>query len=99
FSAQEHLAGLIRERFGLSVTIPEYLEEIILKPGAPVEEIKLPRGVAPETGLPPLLADLKTRLDEAGRNISTLSAAQQSEMAQLLRQAAAGMEKIKKSDE
>ena len=99
YSAQEHLAGLIQEKFGLPVTIPEYLEEIILKPGAPAEEIKLPKGVAPEAGLSPLLADLKTRLDEAGRNFSKLSAAQQSEMAELLRQAAAGMEKIKKSDE
>ncbi len=81
------------------MTIPEYLEEIILKPGAPAEEIKLPKGVAPEAGLSPLLADLNARLDEAGRNSSTLSASQQSEMAELLRQAAAGMEKIKKSDE
>lgn len=81
------------------MTIPEYLEEIILKPGAPAEEIKLPKGVVPEAGLSPLLADLKMRLDEAGRNFSKLSAAQQSEMAELLRQAAAGMEKIKKSDE
>ena len=97
FSAQEHLAGLIQGKFGLSVTIPEYLEEIILKPGAPIEEIPPPAGIAPEARLSPLLADLKTRLDEAAGNISTLSALQQSEMAELLRQAAAGLEKIKKS--
>ncbi|KAF0153991.1 MAG: ysh1 [Syntrophaceae bacterium] len=99
FSAQEHLAGLIRERFGLSVAIPEYLEEIVLKPGKPFEKIKPAAPAAPEVNLPPLWADLKTKLDEAGRNFSTLSAEQQSEMAELLRQAAASMEKIKKSDE
>lgn len=31
--AQETLAGLLRERFSLQVTIPEYLEEVTLKPG------------------------------------------------------------------
>jgi metallo-beta-lactamase family protein len=96
-SAQEHLAGLIREKFGLSVTVPEYLEEILLKPGALVQEIPPPAGVAPDAGLPPLLADLKRRLDEAGGNIPRLSAAQQSEMAEVLRQTAARMEKIKKA--
>ena len=97
YSAQEHLAGLIRERFGLSVTVPEYLEEIILKPGAPLEEILAPPADrAPDAGLPPLLADLKMRLDETGRSIKTLSAAQQSAMAELLRQAAQKIEEIKK---
>jgi metallo-beta-lactamase family protein len=99
FSAQEHLASLIREKFGLSVKIPEYLEEIVLKPGVPIEEIIPPAGVAPETKLPLLLADLKARLDEAGKNLSTLSTEQQSKMAELLRQVAAGMEKIKKNNE
>ncbi len=32
--AQETLAGLIRERFDLSVTIPSYLEEMSLEPGS-----------------------------------------------------------------
>ena len=41
-SAQEHLAALIREKFGLPVAIPEYLEEIVLKAGAPFQEIKPP---------------------------------------------------------
>lgn len=99
YSAQQHLAGLIRERFGLSVAIPEYLEEIVLKPGKPLEEIMAPAAAAPQVNLPPLLAELKSRLDEAGGRLSTLSAAQQSEMAELLRQTAARMEKIRKSNE
>ncbi|EPR44076.1 Beta-Casp domain containing protein [Desulfovibrio sp. X2] len=32
-SAQDTLAGLIRERFGFTVHIPDYLEEVELKPG------------------------------------------------------------------
>jgi metallo-beta-lactamase family protein len=99
FSAQDHLATLIREKFGLSVTIPEYLEEILLKPGKPIEEIKQPLTAAPKLNLSPLFADLKTKLDAVGNKIGdfqSLSASQQSEIAELLRQAAASMEKIRK---
>ena len=102
FSAQEHLAGLIRERFGLSVAIPEYLEEIVLKTGKPFEEIKPAAEASPEINLPPLWADLKTKLDEVGgkmEKFASLPGARQAEIAELLRQAAAGIEKIKKSGE
>ena len=98
FSAQDHLATLIREKFGLSVTIPEYLEEILLKPGTPIEEIKQPLTAAPKLNLSPLFADLKTKLDAVGNKMGdfqSLSASQQSEIAELLRQAAASMEKIR----
>jgi len=40
WSAQETLSSLIKEKLGLAVTIPEYLEEVILQPGAEVQEIK-----------------------------------------------------------
>ena len=102
YSAQEHLAGLIREKFGLSVTVPEYLEEILLKPGARVKEIPPPAGAAPDAGLPPLLADLKRRLDDMGTEmgkLQSLPASRQAEIAELLRQTAAGIEKINKSSE
>lgn len=102
YSAQEHLAGLIREKFGLSVTVPEYLEEILLKPGVPVEEIPPPAGAAPDAGLPPLLADLKRRLDDMGAGmgkLQSLPASRQAEIAELLRQTAASIEKINKSSE
>ena len=98
FSAQEHLASLIREKFGLSVTIPEYLEEILLKPGKPIEEIKAPVAAAPQVNLSPLFADLKTKLDDVGGKMGkfqSLSAAQQAEIAELLRQAALNIDKIK----
>jgi metallo-beta-lactamase family protein len=42
---QDHLAALIREKFGLSVTIPEYLGEIRLTPGGQIEAIKTPVAV------------------------------------------------------
>lgn len=100
YSAQEHLAGLIREKLGLSVVVPEYLEEILLKPGVPAQEILPPEGVAPNAGLPPLVADLQRMLDDmtAGMGkLQSLPASRQAEIAALLRQAAAGIEKINKS--
>jgi len=97
-SAQEHLASLIREKFGLSVTIPEYLEEILLKLGARIEEIKQPKTAAPQVNLSPLLADLKIKLDDVGDKtgrFQSLSASQQAEIADLLRQAAGKIDEIK----
>ena len=41
-SAQDKLASLIREKLDFAVTIPEYLEEINLQPGAAVQEVKKP---------------------------------------------------------
>ncbi|MRR18526.1 MAG: MBL fold metallo-hydrolase, partial [Deltaproteobacteria bacterium] len=99
-SAQEHLASLIREKFGLSVIIPEYLEEILLKPGAQFEEIKPPVISVPQLNLSPLFADLKAKLDDvSGKigNVQSLPASQQAEIAELLRQAAQNIDKIKKS--
>ncbi|HDQ04355.1 MAG TPA: MBL fold metallo-hydrolase [Deltaproteobacteria bacterium] len=42
YSAQETLAALVREKLGFDVTIPDYQEEILLKPKAEVKEIKKP---------------------------------------------------------
>ncbi|HRS83970.1 MAG TPA: hypothetical protein P5238_10845, partial [Smithellaceae bacterium] len=72
------------------------------KPGAPVEKIPPPAGVAPDAGLPPLLADLKRRLDDMGAGmgkLQSLPASRQAEIAELLRQTAASIEKINKSSE
>ena len=97
FSAQEHLASLIREKFGLSVTIPEYLAEISLKPGAPVEAVLQPVTSAPLIDLSLLFADLKTKLNNAGDKMEifkSLSPSQQAGIANLLREAALNMDKI-----
>ncbi len=98
YSAQEHLAALIREKFGMTVAIPEYLEEIVLKPGAQFEEIKPPAVAAVPLNIAPLLADLKTKLSDVGsktEDFQTLSAEQRSQVAELLRQAAANIDQIK----
>jgi metallo-beta-lactamase family protein len=99
YSAQEHLASLIREKFGISVTIPEYLEEIVLKPGAQFEEIKPPvTATGRPVNLEPLLADLKTKLNSLVSkpdDFRSLSAGEQSQIAELFRQTALNIEKIK----
>ncbi len=97
-SAQEHLAALIREKFGLSVTIPEYLEEIVLQPGALFQEIKPPVTAAPSVDLSPLVTDLKTKLSAVSDKIGkyqSLSVSQQAEIAELLKQAALKIDEIK----
>ncbi|HRY36188.1 MAG TPA: MBL fold metallo-hydrolase RNA specificity domain-containing protein [Smithellaceae bacterium] len=97
-SAQEHLASLIRDQFGLTVTIPEYLEEIQLKTGRQFEEFKVPAAATTGVNLPPLFADLKTKLDDVSGKmgkLQTLSASQQAEIAELIKQAAVNIDRIK----
>ncbi len=99
-SAQTHLASLIKEKFGLTVTIPEYLEEILLKPGAQIEEIKQPKTTLTQVNLSPLLADLKKKIDDLNNNmakIETLSAPEQAEMAEWLQKAILNIEKVQDS--
>ena len=53
---------------------------------------------APKLNLSPLFADLKTKLDAVGNKMGdfqSLSASQQSEIAELLRQAATSVEKVR----
>ena len=98
-SAQEHLASLIRNQLGLTVTIPEHLEEIRLKTGRQFEEFKVPVAATAGVNLPPLFADLKTKLDEVSGKmgkLQTLSALQQAEIAELLKQAALNIDRIEK---
>jgi metallo-beta-lactamase family protein len=92
-------ASLIRDQFGLTVTIPEYLEEIQLKTGRQFEEFKVPAAATIGVNLPPLFADLKTKLDDVSGKmgkLQTLSAIQQAEIAELLKQAALNIDRIEK---
>jgi len=57
-SAQEQLASLITEKLGFAVTIPEYLEEINLRAGAPITEIKKPPAAIQQIDWESLLGDL-----------------------------------------
>jgi metallo-beta-lactamase family protein len=47
YSAQQVLAGLIKERFGFKVLIPEYLEETTLKSGEVLERVEYPEKATP----------------------------------------------------
>jgi metallo-beta-lactamase family protein len=100
YSAQEHLANLIREQFGLSVTIPEYLEEIRLKVGAQIEEIKQPKALPAQVSLSPLVVELKKKIDDLNDNmakIQALPASEQAEMAEWLQKAVLNIEKVQDS--
>ena len=60
---RNYLASLIRQKLDFAVTIPEYLEEIILKAGAKFEEVKQPKVEETKIDWSPLLADLKSKID------------------------------------
>jgi metallo-beta-lactamase family protein len=47
YSAQQVLAGLIKERFGFKVLIPEYLEETTLEPGQVLKRVEYPEKAVP----------------------------------------------------
>jgi len=61
-SAQEVLAGLIREKFGFDVLIPDYLEENILKAGEALKRVAYPEKAAPSIDWAYLLGEMDTRL-------------------------------------
>jgi metallo-beta-lactamase family protein len=98
FSAQDQLASLIREKLGFDVIIPEYLEEIRLKVGAKLEEVKQPKVEETPINLSPLLSDLKAKIDyinDKMGKIQSLPVTQQSEVLDLLRQAKLSIDEIK----
>jgi len=64
YAAQQILANCIRERFGLKVLIPDYLEEITLRPGeAPMRVIHAEQAVA-KIDWTGLLDDIEARLSQ-----------------------------------
>jgi len=62
FSAQQALAGLIQERFGLEALVPDYLEEVTLKPGKKLERVAYPEKAAPLIDWAYLLSDMESKL-------------------------------------
>jgi metallo-beta-lactamase family protein len=97
-SVQEHLASLIRERFGFAVTIPEYLEEINLRLGAPIEEFKKPQAAAAKINWELLLNDLGSkvsRLSAQQEKLKSLPASKQMEIKNLLQEANNSIDEIK----
>jgi len=62
YTAQQELAGLISRRFGLSVAIPDYLEEVTLVAGREPARIEYPEKAAPRIDWAFLIADMEARL-------------------------------------
>jgi len=62
YTAQQVLAGLIKERFGFKVLIPEYLEETILKPEGVLERVKYPEKAAPAIDWDYIFEEMDTKL-------------------------------------
>ncbi|MGD0279274.1 MAG: MBL fold metallo-hydrolase [Smithella sp.] len=97
-AAQDQLAFLIRQNMGFDVTIPEYLEEIKIKAGVQLEELKQPRLAQQPINLSPLLADLKAKIDDINDQmgkIQSLPAIKQAKVLDLLRQANTSIDEIK----
>jgi metallo-beta-lactamase family protein len=97
-TAQDVLASLIREKLGFDVTIPEYLEEIKIKPGVQLEELKQPQAAPQPVNLDPLLAELKSKIDSINNQmekIKSLPASRQTEFYDLLKQANQNIDEIK----
>lgn len=96
-SAQDHLARLINEKFGLAVTIPQYQEEITLKPGSSFRSALPSAEEALPVELAPLFNSLKNKLvDTTGKMdiFQSLPSSQQAVIADLLKEAARTMDKI-----
>jgi metallo-beta-lactamase family protein len=62
YSAQQVLAGLIREKYGFEVFIPDYLEESTLRPGEILERVAYPEKAAPRIDWAYLFDEMDARL-------------------------------------
>jgi metallo-beta-lactamase family protein len=62
YLAQQVLAGMIREKFGYEVFIPDYLEESTLKAGEVPEQVTYPEKAAPRIDWDYLFGEMDTRL-------------------------------------
>jgi len=99
--AQDLLASLIRQKTSFKVTIPDYLDEITLKAGIPLEEIKRPQIAPRAIDLTPLIADLKAKIDHINNqigDIQSLPESRQVEFLELLKQANLNIDEIKIRD-
>jgi metallo-beta-lactamase family protein len=74
YSAQQTLAGLIRERFGFPVTIPDYLEEVTLKPGGAIERMAASEQVVPRIDWNFIILDMENRLKQLRERQSRIEA-------------------------
>jgi metallo-beta-lactamase family protein len=96
-SAQDQLASLIREKLGFAVTIPEYLEEINLQLGVPIQEFK-PQVAEPKINWELLLGDLGSKISQLSAKqdkLESLPVSKQMEIKKLLQEVNQRMNGIK----
>lgn len=62
YTAQQELAGLIRSRFGIEASIPDYLEEMTLVPGCELVSVPHPEKATPMIDWTFLIAEMETKL-------------------------------------
>jgi len=72
--AMNTLAGLIRSRFGLTVHMPEYLEECTLKPGQALETVKDTEQAMPKVDWGFLLTDTEAKFQTLKERLAALQA-------------------------
>ena len=72
YNAQQALAKLIKERFSIDASIPEYLEEITLTPGMQPEVVTYPEKAKPHIDWDYLIADMEGRLAQIKNRRETL---------------------------
>jgi hypothetical protein len=89
---------MIRQKLGFDVTMPEYLEEIRIKAGTQLEELKQPQAAKQPVNLSPLLADLKAKIDyinDQMEKIQSLPESRQSEILDLLKKVNSNIDEVK----
>jgi metallo-beta-lactamase family protein len=62
FKNQQILAGMIREKFGFAVSIPEYLEEITLRAGQKLKVVEYPEKATPRIDWNYVIGDMEAKL-------------------------------------
>ena len=72
YEAQQVLAGLIKERLGFKVMIPQYLEETTLEPGRVVERVAYPEKAAPSINWNYIIENIGARFAELRERRSQL---------------------------
>jgi metallo-beta-lactamase family protein len=72
YSAQQALAGLIKERFGFRVLIPQYLEETTLESGQVLKRVEYPEKAVPGIDWNYIIGDIETRFARLKERRSSL---------------------------
>ncbi|MEN6321846.1 MAG: MBL fold metallo-hydrolase [Syntrophaceae bacterium] len=72
FSAQQTLAGLIKERFGYKVLIPDYLEETTLESGKVLKRVEYPEKAIPGIDWDYIIGDIESRFARLKERKSSL---------------------------